>query len=174
MSAPDTQRCRTCGKSFPTRQLDVTADGYRCFTCGQAAAVRQFQVDREAEIASHNKTVLVFNGFRFWRLKFPCGQCEEDLPTSPGILSFAGPPPWVTCDECGATFPTDFTFRARWMFGLFMKVSFPLLLLAQIGRFRATGDVWVPIGLASVGALFLSAVLALPAAALTGKRRDGL
>jgi DNA-directed RNA polymerase subunit RPC12/RpoP len=179
MTRSSTGTCSTCGRTFPSTALDLTADGARCFTCGQAAAVAQFHVDRAAAIASHNRSVLVGSGFQFWRIQFACTACSTPIESAPPLLGLASPPVEIACEKCGTKFAVTRVFRAAWFTSLYGKLLFPIGLLSQrvpLGAAIAAHD---GAGIASVvllafGATFIASVLlAVPAAVFTARRRTG-
>jgi DNA-directed RNA polymerase subunit RPC12/RpoP len=177
MTPSSTGTCAICGRTFPSRELDLTADGIRCFTCGQAAAVKQFHVDRAAAIESHNRSVLVGSGFQFWRIRFQCTECNTRIESAPPLLGFGSPPVEIACPKCGRTFAATGVFRAAWFASLWGKLLFPIALLTQRGPLAAAIHARDGVGIASVVALafasafFASVLLAVPAAFLTRRRR---
>jgi hypothetical protein len=176
MTAPSPTNCSVCGRKFPLAELDITADGPRCFACGQAAAVRQFKVDRAAEIASHNRTVLAFSGGSLWRLAFHCSGCNARLDSTPPLLAWRGPPVEIACPTCGTKHRAPFTFRVRWYASLYARLLVPVALLLELPRFSAVVAAGGgAAGIATVAVLALgtaalaSALLAVPAALLSGR-----
>jgi hypothetical protein len=179
MTAPSPTACSVCGRRFPLSALDTTAEGPRCFACGQAAAVRQFEIERAAQIASHNRAVLAFSGGDLWRLVFHCSGCNARLDGGPPLSSWRGPPAELGCPDCKTQHRAPFTFRARWYASLYGRLLVPVALLLQLPRFRAAAAAGsgaagiATVALVALGAGALaSVVLAVPAALLARRPRD--
>jgi hypothetical protein len=154
--------------------MEITEVGNRCFRCSQAAAIAQHERNRAEAIRSHNKTVIAFGGFRFWRLKFHCTECNTELDAAPGLLAISRPPPEIGCEKCGAAYKLDFWQRARWWSSSLFKVCFPVAVALRYRSLgaaiasRSTAEILTTLLFDLVIASLAAVVLAIPAGLASG------
>jgi len=176
MANPGTENCVRCGQPYPSAQMEITADGYRCFRCSQAAAIDQHNANIAAQLESHNRSVLVMGGFKFWNLEFHCTHCNAELPGAPGVFSFSLPPAAIACAKCGRGFTLTFWHRARWLYSVVAKLAFVVVVAL---RYQALRDAIPKGGVEIAGqllfdfaaALILATVLTIPIVLLTGRKK---
>ena len=166
-----------CGQPYPSAQMEITADGPRCFRCSQAAAIDQANANIAAQLESHNRSVIMMGGFKFWNLEFHCTHCNTEIPGAPGLFSVSLPPASLACAKCGRNFTLTFWHRARWLYSVVAKLAFVVVValryqplrdaISKGGGVEIAGQVLFDFA----GALILAMVLTIPVVLLTGRKK---